>query len=183
MSSNGFSKTGVAERLASWASGQGAAYRSQTDEDRPLTGYSSALAVYGGVVGAVLAAARATGRSAPERVTPMDVLLLGLATHKTSRILAKDAVTSPLRAPFTVYDKPTGDAELGEHSREQHGPKHAIGELITCPFCLAQWVATGFVAGRVFAPGFTRLATLTMAGVAVSDFLQLAYAELQALAG
>jgi hypothetical protein len=107
--------------------------------------------------------------------------MLGLATHKLSRLIAKDAVTSPVRVPFVRYDKAVGDAELAEESRFHEGPKHAVAELITCPFCLAQWVSTGFVTGWVFAPRFTKLAAATMAGVAISDYLQLGYAALQKL--
>jgi hypothetical protein len=88
-----------------------------------------------------------------------------------------------LRAPFTVYDEPSGDAELSEHPRKDSHAQHAVGELVTCPFCLAQWIATGFAAGLVFAPRFTRLAALVMSSTAISDFLQLAYAALQNTAG
>jgi hypothetical protein len=127
-------------------------------------------------------AARAVGVAAPERLTPFDLALIGIATHKTSRLLAKDAVTSPLRAPFAVYEKPGGDAELSEQPRQDSHARHAWGELVTCPFCLAKWTATGFGAGLAFAPNFTRLAALVMASTAVSDFLQLAYAALQGTA-
>jgi hypothetical protein len=59
------------------------------------------------------------------------------------------------------------------------GIRHAVGELITCPFCTSQWVATAYAAGLVFAPRATRLAGTTMTAVAGSDWLQLAYARLQ----
>ncbi len=39
----------------------------------------------------------------PERIGPGDILLLGVATHKLGRLLAKDWVTSFLRAPFTTF--------------------------------------------------------------------------------
>jgi hypothetical protein len=54
-----------------------------------------------------------------------------------------------------------------------------VGELITCPFCLAQWVATAFTAGLVFAPRATRLVAGTFSTVAISDALQNVYAFLQ----
>lgn len=165
------------KRAASWYNRQATEYRA--GEDRPIGGYVRAMGVYSGVTAAAIGMARLTGRRAPARVTPWDVVLLGTATHKLTRILAKDAVTSPLRAPFVRYRGPSGDSELAEEVREHGGTKHAVGELLTCPFCLAQWVATAFVAGSVFAPGITRLATATFAGVALSDFLQLAYATLQ----
>lgn len=168
----------ITDRVGGWAHRQAASYRSNS-EDRPLGGYLGALGIYATGVTGVTLAARALGVPAPERVTPFDLALLGLATHKTSRILSKDAVTSPLRAPFTVYDEPSGDAELAEHPRKDSRVQHAVGELVTCPFCLAQWIATGFAAGIVFAPRFTRLAALVMSGTAISDFLQLAYAAMQ----
>jgi hypothetical protein len=168
----------ITDRASGWARRQADSYRSN-GEDRPLGGYAAALGVYATAVAGLTLTARALGRTAPDRVTPFDVALVGLATHKTARILSKDAVTSPLRAPFTVYDEPSGDAELSEHPRKGSGAQHAVGELVTCPFCLAQWIGTGFAAGLVFAPRFTRLAGLVMSSTAVSDFLQLAYAALQ----
>jgi hypothetical protein len=168
----------VTDQVSGWARRQAATYRSNGD-DRPLGGYAAALGIYATGVAGVTLAARGLGVTAPERLAPFDLALVGLATHKTARILSKDAVTSPLRAPFTVYDEPSGDAELSEHPRKGSPAQHAVGELVTCPFCLAQWIATGFAAGFVFAPRFTRLAALVMSGTAVSDFLQLAYAALQ----
>ena len=49
-------------------------------------------------------------------------------------------MTSPLRAPFTRFEGASGHAEVAEEVREHGGVKHAVGELLTCPFCLAQWV-------------------------------------------
>jgi hypothetical protein len=167
----------MTDRVGGWAHRQANAYRAN-GEDRPLAGYLGALGVYATGVGGVTLAARLLGVSV-ERVTPFDLALVGLATHKTSRIISKDAVTSPLRAPFTVYDEPSGDAELSEHPRQDSHAQHAVGELVTCPFCLAQWIATGFAAGLVFAPRFTRLAALVMSSTAISDFLQLGYAAMQ----
>jgi hypothetical protein len=164
-------------RLTDWPREQADAYRA--GDTRPLGGYLGALAMYGGVSAAAGVLAKMTGRSLPERVSPWDVALLGVATHKLSRLLSKDAVTSPLRAPFVRYADTAGDAELKEEVREHGGVKHAVGELLTCPFCLAQWVGTTFVFGWLFAPRATRLAEATFAGVAASDFLQLAYATMQ----
>ncbi len=163
-----------------WASGQADAYRQ--GEQRPLRGYAAAMGVYSLLVGGAAAWARLMGRHAPKRVGPWDVVLLGVATHKVSRLLSKDAVTSPLRAPFVRYRGPGGPAEVQEEVREHGGVKHAVGELTSCPFCLAQWVATGFVAGSVLAPGPTRLAATTFAAIAVSDSLQFGYAALERLA-
>jgi hypothetical protein len=145
------------------------------DEDRPLRGYTAAMATYAALAAGVTAVARWRRPDLPERPAPTDVLLIAAATHKLTRILTKGAVTSPIRAPFTRYVEPTGDGEVMEEVRGGHGVRHAAGELLTCPFCLAMWTAGGFTAGLVFAPRFTRYAAATLTAVATSDFLQLAY--------
>jgi hypothetical protein len=156
---------GVAERVRR---------RYQGDEDRPLQGYLTVLGVYGGVTSGLAVLAHALGKSVPERLDLGDTLLLSVATHKASRLLAKDAVTSPLRAPFARYEEPAGEGELNE-SVPGHGANHAVGELVTCPFCLAVWVATAMAAGMVFAPRLTRMAATVLTAVAASDILQLGY--------
>jgi hypothetical protein len=148
--------------------------RYQGDEERPLGGYVGAISTYGALVVGFGAVVRARSLPVPDRVTWSDLAMVSVATHKASRLLAKDAVTSPLRAPFTKFKGPSGDAEVAEEVIGT-GAQHAIGELITCPFCLAQWVATAFVAGLVVAPRVTRLAAAVFTAVAASDLLQLVY--------
>jgi hypothetical protein len=60
-----------------------------------------------------------------------------------------------------------------------HGLRHSVGEMLTCPLCLAQWVATGFSIGLVFAPGLVRQVLSTFTAIAGADFLQHAYVKLQ----
>ncbi|HET6531248.1 MAG TPA: DUF1360 domain-containing protein [Actinoplanes sp.] len=145
-------------------------------EHRPLDGYLAAMGAFSLLAASMAAAARLTGREVPERPSTQDVVLISIATHKLSRLLAKDSVTSPLRAPFTRYTEPIGAAEVNEEVRDEGSAlRHSVGELITCPFCLAVWVATGLTGGLVLAPRLTRLAATAMTATAVSDFLQLAY--------
>jgi hypothetical protein len=141
--------------------------------ERPLTAYAGGIAVYSTLVTTLAGVARAQHRPLPTP-TPFEVVLIATATHKLARLIAKENITSAIRAPFTQYEGTAGPAELHEEVRG-HGARHAVGELITCPFCLAQWTATGFMFGMIFAPKATRLAATTMAAVAGSDFLQLAY--------
>jgi hypothetical protein len=85
-------------------------------------------------------------------------------------------VTSPLRAPFTRYAEPGGAAEVNEEVRDQGSSlRHSVGELVSCPFCLAVWVATGLTGGLVLAPRLTRLTATALTATAASDFLQMAY--------
>lgn len=143
--------------------------------DRPVGSYGILDAIYVGVVGAIGLAARR--RTLPD-LSLKDVAVIGVATHRLARTIAKDPVTSPFRMPFTRYEGVSGAAEL-EEEVVADGFGHALGELVTCPFCLAQWVATGFVGGMIFAPRATRLVAATFAGVATADFLQYAYAGAQ----
>ena len=160
-----------------WARTQKREYISGAE--RPLTGDLGAMGVYVGLVSAAAAAVRASRRELPERIPVGDALLLTVATFRLARRIAKDPVTAPIRAPFTRFEGTSGHAEVAEEVREHGGGKHAVGELLTCPFCLAQWVGTGFVFGYVTAPKATRLAALTMTMVAGSDVLQFAYDAIQ----
>jgi hypothetical protein len=145
-------------------------------EHRPLDGYAVTMTAFGTLAASLAAAVKVTGRPVPERPATADVVLISIATHKLSRLLAKDAVTSPLRAPFTRYSEPAGSAEVNEEVRDEGSAvRHSIGELLSCPFCLAVWIATGFTGGLVLAPRLTRLAATTLTAVAASDFLQMAY--------
>jgi hypothetical protein len=137
------------------------------------------MGVYLGLVGTAAAAIRATGRDLPSRIPVGDAVLLTVGTFRLARRIAKDPVTAPVRAPFVSYQGTSGEAEVAEVVREHGGVKHAVGELLTCPFCMAQWVGTGFVLGYVTAPRATRLAALTMTMVAGSDVLQFVYDAIQ----
>jgi len=140
-------------------------------EHRPLAGY----AAISGAFAAALAAALVSGRPLPARIDARDLLLAGVATHKVSRLIAKDKVTSFLRAPFTRFQEPAGHGELEEAARGR-GLRFATGELLVCPYCLAQWVAGAFTVGYVHAPRVTRLLATMWAMHAIADALQLAYA-------
>ncbi|MEE6176228.1 DUF1360 domain-containing protein [Mycobacterium sp. 050134] len=153
------------------------AYRG--DNPRPLGGYVAVLCIYSAVVLVATLAALVTGRRLPARWPLQDLVTVTLGTHKLSRTLTKDAVTSPLRAPFTRFRGSGGPAEVMEEVREDGALRHSLGELLTCPFCLDMWVATGFAIGLVFAPGFTRLVAAVFTALTGADFLQLVYAMAQ----
>lgn len=148
-------------------------------EARPLAADLGAMSVYAGLVGAAATAIRVSGRELPSRIPLGDAVLLTIGTFRLARRIAKDPVTAPVRAPFVSYQGTSGEAEVAEEVREHGGVKHAVGELLTCPFCMAQWVGTGFVLGYVTAPRATRLAALTMTMVAGSDVLQFVYDAIQ----
>jgi hypothetical protein len=145
-----------------------------TDPTEPrarLVPYGLLAGAYAAALGVFLWRFR---RRLPEEISPRDLALIGVASHKTSRTIAKDKVTAPLRAPFTEHEGDAGPGELEESPRGV-GIQHTVGELIVCPFCLDQWVATAYAAGLVVAPRPTRFVAAVMATVAISDFLQIGY--------
>jgi hypothetical protein len=144
------------------------------EERPPLLSYLTFMGIFGSLLGAALTIARRQGRELPERVPAGQLLLIGTASHKLSRLVAKDKVTSPLRAPFTELEGRGGPAELEERSRGT-GVRKAIGELLICPFCLGLWVIAGFSVGLLFAPRVTRFVASLFAALTISDFLQVAY--------
>ena len=151
-------------------------------EDRPLAGYTATMSTYAATAALLIMGGRLAGRKVPERPAWSDLALTSIATFRLSRLLAKDPVTSPLRAPFTRFAGRSGPSELAEEAREG-AARHTVGELLTCPFCVSQWIATAFVGGLVYAPRLTRLTAATFTVVAASDFLQFARTALEQATG
>jgi hypothetical protein len=146
--------------------------------ERPLGSFLALMATYGAVVTGVGVAMRARGVGLPQRVGWRDLGLLSVATFKLSRLLAKDPVSSPLRAPFTKFEGQSGEAEVAEEVVGD-GPRKAIGELVTCPFCIGQWVGTGLFFCWLINPRLTRVAASVLTTVAAADVLQFGYDKLQ----
>jgi len=153
----------------------GAGVGGYSEEHRPLRGYAALGATFLLAFGGALVVARRSGRELPDTIRPWDVILAGVATHRLSRLIAKDRVASFVRAPFTRYEERSGRGEVSEKPRGR-GLRRAIGELLVCPFCLGQWVAAAFGVGLVAAPRLTRLVASIYAAKTVADFLQLAHA-------
>ncbi|HWC25422.1 MAG TPA: DUF1360 domain-containing protein [Solirubrobacteraceae bacterium] len=144
------------------------------EAERPLASYSLLTSIFSAsFVGALVAAHRA-GHRLPAEISAKDVVLTGVATHKLSRLIARDKVTSFARAPFTRFQEAAGHAEVDEEPRGS-GLRLALGELVVCPYCLAQWIAGAFTVGHVAAPRLTRLLTSMWAAHAIADAAQLAY--------
>ncbi|MFL5825271.1 MAG: DUF1360 domain-containing protein [Thermoleophilaceae bacterium] len=143
-------------------------------EPKPLGSYAVLAGGFNAALAGFIAARRRSGRDLPERIGPGDVALMGAATHKLARLIAKDKVTSFARAPFVRYEGDAGPSEVDESPRGS-GLRLAVGELVSCPFCLGQWVAAGFAAGLVSAPRTTRFVASIFAAHAIADGLNVVY--------
>jgi len=143
-------------------------------EERPLGGYAVLLSTY--LVSVLtLGLVVRRRRALTARPAAADLALVAVATHKVARMLSKDSVLATVRMPFTRFEGPAGAGEVNESVRGK-GVRHAVGELLTCPFCLAQWVATLFTFGMLLAPRATRQVAAVFCAVTASDYLQFAYA-------
>jgi Protein of unknown function (DUF1360) len=139
----------------------------------PLAGYAALIAAFATAGAGALAGAARSGRL-PDRVRTTDLALASVATQHLARLIAKDRVSSVLRAPLTRYQRRGRPGEVEEAPRGK-GARLALGQLIVCPFCLGQWIALGFVCGLVFAPRATRAAASVLTVSAAADLLQEAY--------
>jgi hypothetical protein len=141
---------------------------------RPLTAYTALTVLFGAAAAGGYAALAAAGK-APRRPSAGRTVRLGIATHKLARLIAKDKVTSPYRAPFTRFEEEADTpAELSESPRGS-GFRYAVGELLGCPYCLAPWLATALLYGEEVAPGPTGTLTSVLEAITVADFLQVLY--------
>src|SRR2546430_17191683 len=146
-------------------------------DEQLLAEYATMLGFYVASV-AVLTGLAKEQRRLPRRFGLLDLALLGIATHKLSRIGAKDRITGILRAPFVSYIRSSGAGEVEEEPRGR-GFQRGIGHLISCSYCMAQWCATALSFGLLFAPRMTRFFAGILVSVAASDFLHRAYARMK----
>jgi Protein of unknown function (DUF1360) len=143
----------------------------------PYGAYAAIVSVFGGGLAAAGALAHLLHRD-PGEHDALDFVVLGAATFKASRTIARDEVTSFLRDPFVE-----GEAHEGGEDPVATGDlRQAIGELVTCSRCVGTWVAAGLASAQVLAPRFGRLLTWTLAAGAANDFLQAGFAALTAKA-
>ncbi len=143
---------------------------------RPLGSYAGLTAAFLGIFGGALAHAAARERLL-RRVDLVGVALVGVASHKLSRLVATDEVTSFARAPF-VRVSAGEDGDVEEKPRGT-GPRRAIGELVTCPSCVGQWLTAGLFVGHLWAPRTTRAVASIFVADTISDFLHVTYRGLK----
>ena len=132
------------------------AYGEKTDEkeecDEQLLAEFAAMMTFYLTCAAVLTGLAVRENKLPRRFGLLDIALLGIATHKLSRLIAKDRITGILRAPFVNYIRSAGAGEVEEEPRGR-GIQRGIGTLISCPYCTGPWCATALGFGLLFEIG------------------------------
>jgi len=145
----------------------------QSGNQIPLGAYALFVGVYNVLFGTFL-----FGTANTEAPKTKDLVLLAVSTHKISRLITKDAVMAPFRAPFTRYKEDLGYGELSEEPRGS-GLNQAVGEILSCSYCMDAWVALGTLAALRRFPGPTRAALGLFATIAGADFLHVDYEEIR----
>ncbi len=140
------------------------------DHGRPPLGAYAGL-IAGMQLALALITRRRVQRQAAGSLRARDIALYGIATHKIANIVADDRVTRVVRAPFV-------EVEDGEEHPAGEGAQRAMGEMLTCPYCVGSWVAVGLAGSHAIAPSATRFVASIFATVTVADFLNKASAAL-----
>jgi Protein of unknown function (DUF1360) len=149
--------------------------RGETRE--PYLAYATLMATFLGGV-ALVAAVGARRRRGLPAAGPFDLAVLGLATFKAARTVARDEVTSFIREPFVEENAPADD----ETPVQTGGARQAIGELVTCSRCIGTWIAAGIAAVDTLMPRAGRLLSWCLAVGGMNDWLQAGFAALTASA-
>lgn len=150
------------------------------DDERPLGSYAVLMSAFGALSTGFAVCFSRSGRELPDRLETRDAVLLTVASHKLARLLSKDRITSPLRAPFTQPEGEGGPGEVEESSRGR-GLRRATGELLLCPYCLGMWTSAGFVGGLLTMPRFTRWVASVLSIFFGTELLQIAYKKAEDL--
>ncbi len=144
------------------------------DDEVPLGAYATLVGVFSSIFALFLLIVRLTGRELPGRIRFADLALLGAASHKLSWIVSNASVTSFIRAPVTELQEVKSPTNLDEKPRGD-GLQKALGDLLTCQFCLGMWVTAFFSYGLVLLPRTTRFVAGMFSILTFSDFMHQAY--------
>jgi len=100
----------------------------------------------------------------------VDVVLIVLATFRVIRLFVYDKITGFFREQFWDANE-VGDGEV-IFTKPLRGPRRAIAELISCPWCFGVWAAALTTFFYLLTP-YTFYVVLFLAIAAVATFLQI----------
>jgi hypothetical protein len=104
------------------------------------------------------------------RTGPMQLMMLGTAAYRIGRMVAFERVAEPLRQPFTATVPDSSGAGETVVARGR-GPQRVLGELLSCPICVATWAASGLFIGLGVLPRYTQTLLSVLSAVGVAELL------------
>ena len=109
----------------------------------------------------------------PKDIKLLDLALLGFATARLTDIISTDEVMTWLREPF-VRMEPVEIAGYEAEIRVGRGAgfRKALGELLSCPWCVGVWVAAGLTYAYFLIPSITWLFILVLAIAEIGSIIQ-----------
>jgi len=124
----------------------------QSRGEIPTRDYAALVAVFNGLLATALLARKCSREPLPERVEPKD--LAPVCSRHPEIEPCHNQGQSDERVSRAVHrsERETAPGEVEERAKGR-GLRRAIGELLTCPFCLGTWIASGFIYGYVFVRG------------------------------
>ncbi len=106
----------------------------QGQQARPYGYYALLIALYNALYGVFLLLYRRKETSL-ERIGPLDLAMLSLATLRVSKGISEDEITAVFRSPLIE------GIDSGESRPRGGGMRWALGKLVLCPTCTGTWVA------------------------------------------
>ena len=109
-------------------------------------------------------------------ITPMRLLILGLAVYRGANIISNEFVTTPIRAYF-VHDVER-DGEIVEEPYEE-GFRGFAGSLLYCPSCVGVWVSATLVYSYLIWPGVASVVILILAASGLERFFAYTFGRIK----
>jgi hypothetical protein len=102
-------------------------------------------------------------------VTPLRLLILGLAVYRAANILSNEFITTPIRAYFVDE----------EGSPYEEGFRGFVGSLLYCPSCTGVWVAMLFTYWYLFHPATASIVILLLALSGIERFFAYSFGRIK----
>ncbi|UQD51437.1 sporulation protein [Bacillus methanolicus] len=113
-------------------------------------------------------------------VTIWNVIMMGLASFRLTRLIVFDQITFFFRKPFfeeITEVNPNGEEEV-YLAPKQHGFKKWMGELLSCYWCTGIWVSMFVILLYFLAPFFGEIVILVMAVSAIGSIIEVIISKL-----
>lgn len=142
-------------------------------EQRPYPYYALLIAIFNALFGGFLWAYRRKDDHL-ERLTGLDVALLGLSTLRMAKLVSEDEITTVVRRPLV-------EVHEGQKQPKGRGLQRALGQLVLCPTCAGTWIAALLTYALHLFPTQTRPFLAMMSASGASQFsdalLSLVYTD------